>query len=55
LPNLDDRERSCRPVPGYLVGLGQDANGELYAITREEVGATGTTGEIFRIVSAESG
>lgn len=37
-------------IPHYLLGLGQD--GELYALTRDEVGPSGTSGRIYRIVPA---
>jgi hypothetical protein len=38
----------------YLLSFGQDANGELYVLTTETAGPSGTTGKIFKIVPAES-
>jgi glucose/arabinose dehydrogenase len=34
----------------YLLGLGQDSLGEIYALTSDEPGPRGTTGRVFRIV-----
>jgi glucose/arabinose dehydrogenase len=34
----------------YLLGIGRDEDGELYAMTSLNLGPTGSTGEVFRIV-----
>jgi glucose/arabinose dehydrogenase/plastocyanin len=34
----------------YLLGFGQDTQGELYVLTTERTGPTGNTGKIFKIV-----
>ena len=38
------------PVLGFVDGIGQDASGELYLLTRDELGPTGQTGQILEIV-----
>ena len=37
----------------FLLSLGQDANGELYALTTQMSGPTGDTGSVWRLVGAE--
>jgi glucose/arabinose dehydrogenase len=34
----------------YVLGFGEDAAGELYVLTTDNVGPTGTTGKVYRIV-----
>ena len=34
----------------YLLGFGQDTAGEMYALTTDQTGPTGTTGEVFKLV-----
>ena len=34
----------------YLRSMGEDANGELYLLTSDNLGPTGTTGRVYRIV-----
>ena len=36
--------------PNFITGIGEDANGELYLMVREELGPAGTTGRVLRIV-----
>jgi glucose/arabinose dehydrogenase len=36
----------------YLLGFGQDAAGELYALTTESLGPTGSSGRVFQLVPA---
>ncbi len=37
----------------FLLSFGQDESGELYVLTTDNVGPTGATGSVFRIVSGE--
>jgi len=37
----------------YVRSFGEDQDGELYVITTESLGPSGTTGEIFRLVAVE--
>lgn len=37
----------------YLLALGQDNDGELYVLTTDNAGPSGTTGRVYRIVPAE--
>jgi glucose/arabinose dehydrogenase len=34
----------------YLLGFGQDPAGEMYALTTDQTGPTGTTGKVYRLV-----
>jgi glucose/arabinose dehydrogenase len=34
----------------YVLGFGQDPAGEMYVLTKDQTGPTGTTGEVFRLV-----
>jgi glucose/arabinose dehydrogenase len=34
----------------YVLGFGQDPAGEMYVLTTDQTGPTGTTGEVFRLV-----
>ena len=38
------------PRLGFVTGMGEDASGELYLLTRDQLGATGTTGRVLEIV-----
>jgi glucose/arabinose dehydrogenase len=38
------------PLNRFVTGLGQDASGELYVLTRTNLGPVGRTGEVLRIV-----
>ena len=35
---------------GYIVGFGEDADGELYVLTNGRNSLTGTTGKVFKLV-----
>ena len=37
-------------VPSFLTGIGRDAAGELYLLVRDELGPTGATGRVLRLV-----
>jgi hypothetical protein len=37
----------------YLLSFGQDSDGEVYILTTETAGPTGTTGHIYRLVSPD--
>jgi glucose/arabinose dehydrogenase len=37
----------------YLLGFGQDADGEVYVLTTDMAGPSGTTGRVYRIAPAE--
>ena len=37
-------------VGHYVLGFGQDLAGEMYVLTTDQTGPTGTTGEVFRLV-----
>jgi glucose/arabinose dehydrogenase len=43
-------ERPNGIIGHYLLGLGQDLRGELYALTTDTAGPTGTTGRVYRLV-----
>lgn len=38
------------PALGFVAGVGEDAAGELYVLTRDQLGATGDTGRVLEIV-----
>ncbi len=38
------------PLGKFLLGFGEDENGEIYVLTSENVGPAGFTGQVFRIV-----
>ncbi len=40
------------PPLGFIAGLGQDASGEIYVLTRDQLGASGDTGEVLELVAA---
>jgi hypothetical protein len=35
----------------YLLSFGQDSNGEVYILTTELAGPTGTTGKVYKLVT----
>jgi glucose/arabinose dehydrogenase len=41
------------PLGQYLLGFGQDGDGELYVLTSESTGPSGATGQVWRIAPAE--
>ena len=42
------------PLGRYLFGFGEDEDGELYVLTSMNLGPSGFTGEVFRLVGPES-
>ena len=42
---------SDEPLDGYLVAFGEDAEGELYALTTSLAGPKGSTGKVLRLVA----
>jgi glucose/arabinose dehydrogenase len=40
------------PLGRFVTGMGEDADGELYLLTRTTLGPTGQTGEVLRLVPA---
>ncbi|MEX2547577.1 MAG: glucose dehydrogenase, partial [Chloroflexota bacterium] len=42
-------------LESYVLGFGEDANGELYVLTTDNTGPTGTTGQVLRIVPTGDG
>ena len=34
----------------YVLGFGQDPAGEMYVLTTDQTGPTGTTGQVFKLV-----
>lgn len=41
------------PLNRFVTGMGEDADGELYVLTRTEFGPVGETGEVLKIVSPD--
>ena len=39
----------------YVLGIGEDSNGELYVLTSRSSGPAGDTGQVWRLVAAEPG
>lgn len=39
----------------YLLGFGQDADGEVYVLTTSLAGPGGTTGRVYRLAAADAG
>jgi hypothetical protein len=37
----------------YLLGFGQDHNGELYVLTSDSRGPTGTSGRVYRLTAGD--
>lgn len=44
--------RSGGSLGAFVLGFGQDSLGEVYVLTSDELGPTGTTGRVFRLVPA---
>ena len=42
------------PLNRFVTGMGQDSTGELYVLTRTNLGPTGTTGEVLRLIAPGS-
>jgi mono/diheme cytochrome c family protein len=42
-------------LESYVLGLGEDAAGEVYLLTTDNTGPTGTTGRVFRVVGPGEG
>ena len=40
-------------LDAYVLGFGEDSSGELYALTTESTGPTGTTGKVHKIVAGQ--
>ncbi len=40
-------------LDAYVLGFGEDSSGELYALTTDTTGPTGTTGKVHKIVAGE--
>lgn len=40
-------------LDAYVLGFGEDSSGELYALTTESTGPTGTTGKVHRLVAGQ--
>ncbi len=40
-------------LDAYVLGFGEDSSGELYALTTESTGPTGTTGKVYKLVAGE--
>ncbi len=40
-------------LDAYVLGFGEDSSGELYALTTESTGPTGTTGKVHRIIAGQ--
>ena len=40
-------------LDAYVLGFGEDSSGELYALTTDATGPTGTTGKVHKIVAGE--
>jgi glucose/arabinose dehydrogenase len=39
-------------IGAFILGFGQDEDGEVYVLTTQNIGPSGTTGQVFRIVRA---
>ena len=50
LQQLQVTTRPDRRLGHYLLGFGQDLAGEMYVVTSDETGPTGTTGRVYRLV-----
>jgi glucose/arabinose dehydrogenase len=49
------RNGTAAPLDQYLLGFGEDEQGELYVLTSENTGPSGATGRVWKITPAESG
>jgi hypothetical protein len=50
LQQLQVTRRPDRRLGHYLIGFGQDLDGEMYVLTTDQAGPTGTTGRVYRLV-----
>jgi hypothetical protein len=50
LQQLQVTTRPERRLGHFLLGFGQDLAGEIYVLTSDEVGPTGTSGRVYRLV-----
>jgi hypothetical protein len=46
--NINNREGD--KLNAFLLGFGQDNNGEVYVLTSQRAGPAGATGQVFRVV-----
>jgi hypothetical protein len=42
-------------LESFILGFGQDSENELYVLTTQNTGPTGSTGAVHKIVPAENG
>jgi mono/diheme cytochrome c family protein len=47
--------RQLMELESYVLGFGEDAAGEVYVLTTDNTGPTGTTGRVYRVVAAGEG
>jgi hypothetical protein len=52
LEQLQVATSPTRGLDHYLLGFGQDLAGEMYVLTTDEAGPSGTTGRVYRLVRA---
>jgi glucose/arabinose dehydrogenase len=50
LQQLQITTRPTRRLGHFVIGFGQDLAGEMYVLTSDEAGPTGTTGRVYRLV-----
>jgi len=50
LQQLQVTTRPTRRLGNFVFGFGQDLDGEMYVLTSDEPGPTGTTGRVYRLV-----
>lgn len=50
---IDFKNRSDEDVDEYVLGFGQDAEGEVYVLTTNTEGPSGNTGKVFKIVDED--
>ncbi len=49
--SIDIADLGQGPIPYYVLGFGQDNAGELYVLTTDSLGPSGTTGSVYRLTS----
>ncbi|HEY4633713.1 MAG TPA: hypothetical protein VIH00_07320, partial [Candidatus Limnocylindrales bacterium] len=42
-------------IDGFVTGMGEDADGELFVLTKRELGPVGRTGQVLRIIPPAGG
>ena len=47
-------ERESNKLGEYILGFGQDANGEVYVLTSQSAGPNGSTGSVYRLATPEA-